>query len=427
MKTLAKYLLLGGVVSLYFFSFSFTFLPEQVNTKLIFAVLGVLVCGYRTTLLREIKINKKLLYSGIIAIVFTVIGFVSMDINNSSDFSYATYVVSFLVWLFAGYFVVFCLNQGHRKVDFILLTYYLVGVCVIQCFLTLTIDNSLLFKLIVDRYIEQGQVFLNDVNRLYGIGASLDNAGVRFSIVLLMLSAVLMDKSVQQNTFLVFLLFLSFVVILVVGSIISRTTSVGGLLALIYLVLGSGILRLIINSKVIKLYLIVISSILVVGFAASYLYKTNEVFNDYFRFAFEGFFNWVEKGKWYTSSTDRLNSVMWIWPESTDIKTWLIGKATFDDWSAVGTDIGYCRFVFYNGLFGLVTFSLFFVYNAWACHRLMRGYALFFCFLLSLSFLIWLKVATDLFIIYALFYNLALTPYQKAEAKKHGERKLAVS
>lgn len=427
MKSIIKHLFLGIVVSLYFFSFSFTFLPELINTKLIFAVLGILVWGYRSVQQGEVKGNKLILYAAIIAVVFSLLGFISMDINYSSDSSYATYIISFLVWIFAGYFVVFCLNQGHKKVDFNLLTYYLVAVCVTQCCIALVIDNNLVVKIIVDKYIEQGQSFLNNVNRLYGVGASLDNAGVRFSIVLLMLSATLLNKAVQQNILLVFSLFFSFIIILVVGSVISRTTSIGGLLALTYLLVGSGFFRLILSSKVIRLYIVIIFSILIVILVASYLYNTNAIFNDYLRFAFEGFFNWVEKGKWSTSSTDRLNSVMWIWPDASDMRTWLIGRATFDNWHAVGTDIGYCRFIFYSGLLGLITFSLFFVYNAWACNRLMFGYTLFFCFLLSLSFIIWLKVATDLFIVYALFYNLALTPYQKGEVHGNVEEKLAIS
>lgn len=65
------------------------------------------------------------------------------------------------------------------------------------------------------------------------------------------------------------------------------------------------------------------------------------------------------KGVWYTDSTERLNQAMWIWPADNDTKTWLIGKAVFSDWGAVGTDIGYCRFVFYCGLTGLCTFILF--------------------------------------------------------------------
>src|SRR5699024_4932136 len=103
----------------------------------------------------------------------------------------------------------------------------------------------------------------------------------------------------------------------------------------------------------------IVSVTLILVLVAVYFYQNDLEVREQLRFAFEGFFNWVEEGKWYTGSTDRLNSVMWIWPESSDVKTWLIGKATFDNWHAVGTDIGYCRFVFYSGLLGLITFSVF--------------------------------------------------------------------
>ncbi|MBL1407272.1 hypothetical protein [Sphingobacterium faecale] len=404
---LIKYISLATIVSLYFFSFGFTFLPEQINTKLIFAVLGVCWWGIESVQKRSLDIEHKLIGAICFAIVFSAIGFFSMDYNNSTDSSYATYIISFSVWMFAAYFVINCLKQGHDKVDFNLLAYYLIVVCVMQCVFALIIDTVPIVKSMVDRYIEQDQVFLNRIERLYGIGASLDNAGVRFSIVLLMLAAVLINNwKVQKNTVVLLLLLTAFIIIFTIGSIISRTTSVGGGLAIMYLFLGTGIWRFLIKRSLVKLYLLFFLCLIVLLSLAAYFYQTSDVFYDYMRFAFEGFFNWSEKGEWKTASTDRLNSVMWIWPEPNDYKTWLIGKATFDNWHAVGTDIGYCRFVFYNGLLGLVTFSLFFVYNAWACSTLLPGYTLFFVLLLVLSFVIWLKVATDLFLIYALFYCL---------------------
>ncbi|TDQ77993.1 hypothetical protein CLV99_1969 [Sphingobacterium yanglingense] len=404
---LIKYAVLGMLVSMYFFSFGFTFLPEQVNTKLIFAVFGASFWVFNSIRGGSIEINRKLLGAICFAVVFSAVGFFSMDYNYSTDSSYATYIVSFSVWMFAGYFVINCLKLGHKEVGFDLLAYYLIAVCVAQCMLALVIDNVPVVKSVVDQYIEQGQGFLNNIERLYGIGASLDNAGVRFSIVLLMLVAVLINSwKVQKNTLLLFLLLISFIIIFTVGSIIARTTSVGGTLAIVYLFLGTGVWRFFLKRELLKLYLVFFLCLLFVLLLATYFYKTNPVFYDYMRFAFEGFFNWVEKGEWKTTSTDRLNSVMWIWPDPNDNKTWLIGKATFDNWHAVGTDIGYCRFVFYNGLLGLSIFSLFFVYNAWACSKLLPGYELFFAFLLLLSFVIWLKVATDLFLVYALFYCL---------------------
>src|SRR5690606_26414264 len=96
--------------------------------------------------------------------------------------------------------------------------------------------------------------------------------------------------------------------------------------------------------------------------------------------------------------------VMWIWPHKDDIQTWIIGKGLFSNWEDVGTDIGYCRFVFYNGLIGLSIFSIFFIANACFCSVYFPKYRMLFILLLILGFVIWIKVSTDLFIIYALFY-----------------------
>lgn len=56
-----------------------------------------------------------------------------------------------------------------------------------------------------------------------------------------------------------------------------------------------------------------------------YLYNNDPFFYKNIRFAFEAFFNWVETGELRTDSTDKLNTMMWVWPE--DVKSWIIGTA----------------------------------------------------------------------------------------------------
>lgn len=87
------------------------------------------------------------------------------------------------------------------------------------------------------------------------------------------------------------------------------------------------------------------------------------------------------------------------------VKSWIIGTGLFANF-VYSTDIGYCRFILYCGLIGFGTFVLFFVYNACVFAWKFPSFRLFSFVLLSLSFIIWMKVATDLFFIYALFYCL---------------------
>lgn len=395
------YIILGVSVSFFLFPIAFTFLPS-LNTKMVLAVLGVMFAGMNWLTVREIKISKGFLLSVILALLFSFICYYSTDINKTTDYAYASYILSFAVWYFGAYAICSMIKIVHGKVDFKLVTYYVTAVCVFQCAAALMIDNIPSFKQFVDSYVSQGQEFFDEVERLYGIGAALDPAGVRFTIVLLMITAVLNnDEKVRNNAWSISLLLISFFFIAIIGNAISRTTILGLGASLGYLLFGSSVFRKAIKQYSGKLSLLFGLFLAVAIGISIYLYNTNIEFYDQMRFAFEGFFNYVEKGEWRTDSTDKLNREMWVWPE--DQKTWLIGSGLFDNF-VYGTDIGYCRFILYCGLIGFSVFALLFVVNALVFMKRHPEYWMFFLILLVLTFIIWFKVATDIFFIYAVFY-----------------------
>src|SRR5690606_33378832 len=245
-----------------------------------------------------------------------------------------------------------------------------------------------------DSYVSQGQEFFDEVERLYGIGAALDPAGVRFTIVLLMITAVLNnDEKVRNNAWSISLLLISFFFIAIIGNAISRTTILGLGASLGYLLFGSSVFRKAIKQYSGKLSLWFGLFLAVAIGISIYLYNTNIEFYDQMRFAFEGFFTYVEKGAWSTDSTDKLNREMWVCLE--DQMTWLIGSGLFDNF-VYGTDIGYCRFILYSGLIGFSVFALLFVVNALVFMKRHPEYWMFFLILLVLTFIIWFKVATDI-------------------------------
>ena len=395
------YIILGVSVSFFLFPIAFTFLPS-LNTKMVLAVLGVMFAGMNWLIVREIKISKGFLLSVILALLFSFICYYSTDINKTTDYAYASYILSFAVWYFGAYAICSMIKIVHGKVDFKLVTYYVTAVCVFQCAAALMIDNIPSFKQFVDSYVSQGQEFFDEVERLYGIGAALDPAGVRFTIVLLMITAVLNnDEKVRNNAWSISLLLISFFFIAIIGNAISRTTILGLGASLGYLLFGSSVFRKAIKQYSGKLSLLFGLFLAVAIGISIYLYNTNIEFYDQMRFAFEGFFNYFEKGEWRTDSTDKLNREMWVWPE--DQKTWLIGSGLFDNF-VYGTDIGYCRFILYCGLIGFSVFALLFVVNALVFMKRHPEYWMFFLILLVLTFIIWFKVATDIFFIYAVFY-----------------------
>ncbi|AQW92601.1 hypothetical protein HZP42_13460 [Elizabethkingia anophelis] len=398
------YLVVGIITSFYFFPISFTFLPSSVNTKMILAVIGIVLAGYRSIKEENINIPRQLLLAIGIAIIFSLICFISTDINYTNDYSYAGYIVSFFVWLGGAYTVCDVIRYVHGQVDFKIITLYLAGVCVTQCILAMMIDSIPAFRILVNTFVSQGQEFLDDVGRLYGIGASLDPAGVRFSLVLVMIAGLLAnDKEIRQNNIAIALLLIAFFTISIVGNIISRTTIIGMACGIAYFVISSGLFRLLVRYDSIKLGILFGLLLLTAVVVSVYLYNSNDAFYGYMRFAFEGFFNWAEKGEWSTSSTDKLNREMWIWPE--DQRTWLIGSGLFDNF-VYDTDIGYCRFILYCGLIGFSVFAFLFIYLGAAFALKEPKYRLMFLIFMLLTFVFWFKVATDIFFIYALFFCL---------------------
>ena len=151
--------------------------------------------------------------------------------------------------------VCYVIRAFHGKATLNLLIAYSAFVCVSQCILAILIDRFSAFRALVDTYISQGQEFFQEVGRLYGIGAALDPAGVRFSIVLLLIVYLLCeDEGVKQVRWKTFACLFAFFVIAVIGNMISRTTSVGLFLGIVYLICSTGIFRLVIKGRYIRLY-----------------------------------------------------------------------------------------------------------------------------------------------------------------------------
>ena len=158
-----------------------------------------------------------------------------------------------------------------------------------------------------------------------------------------------------------------------------------------------------------------------------YFYNTSTSVHDNIRFGFEGFFSLVEKGHWETHSNNILKN-MYDLPETT--KTWLIGDGYFDDAIAVdpyylgyawkgfyhGTDVGYLRFIFYGGVFFMLMFVIYMLRVALVCMGRFKDYRLLFFALLILNYLVWLKVSSDLFPVFAIFLCITANDMDQADA-----------
>lgn len=409
-------LVLTAITSLYFFPIEFTFLPG-VNTKMMLAALGLVMLGLRMSRRGDATIDKDFSTLSLWALGVSLAGFAAVVYNNTYDYTYATYVISMWVWCGGAYTVVSLIRALHGKASVVLVGNYLVAVCVMQCVLAMIISSNPSFEQLVNRYVA-GLGFvdletLNEAKRLYGIGASLDVAGTRFAAVLALIAYMMTHIDLEKNKWGLWLYVASIFIIGAIGNMISRTTTIGVVVCLAYLVYEV-LFRMRDEASRKKLISIFIGGT-VLGLGISvFLYQTDAEVRENFRFAFEGFFSLAETGKWNVHSNEILKD-MFVLPDS--FKTWVIGDGYMENpyhldpyyigpkWGGyyMATDVGYLRFIFYFGVIGLGIFCGYFIkLGQILMNRFKREHLIFFI-LVSLNFVFWLKVSTDIFVFYALF------------------------
>lgn len=412
MLRLFAIILTGIITSFYFFPFEFKFLPG-VNTKMVMAGISLVILGVQLARKGRSLIDTDFFFLSLLAMGVSLTGLFAVSFNETSDYTYVSYIISMWVWLGGAYVVINCIKWVHGRVSVEMVANYLIGVCVVQCAIAMLIDAYEPVEDFVNTYVagfdwvELEQ--LKEGGRLYGIGATLDVSGLRFSAVLVMIAYLCTRFEVKANNIRIVLYLIAFCVITIVGNMLARTTLVGvGLSVICWLFFfkKEGYNKTFVRWLVVIIVLAVILSI--------YLYNTDTTFRSNIRFAFEGFFSLWEKGEWIMGSNERLKN-MYIWPDN--FKTWLIGDGYIENpynrepyyigpnfgGYYMATDVGYCRFIFYFGLIGLALFMTFFVKATQVCMRRFVEYRFLFLLLLSVNFICWFKVATDIFLVFALF------------------------
>ena len=404
-------ILTGILTSFYFFPFEFTFLPGA-NTKMIMAGLGLVILVVNMARGQRSTIDKNFFQLTLCAIIVSIAGLTSIILNNTYDYSYATYIVSMWVWLGGAYTLIQVMKRVHSSVSVVLVANYLIAVCVAQCVIAFSMDQCAPLKQFVDGFLAGGGYKGKVDGRLYGIGAALDVAGMRFAAVLTIIMSLCMQLKPTDSKKM-WLYIISFCIIVVIGNMIGRTTTVGAGIAMCYVLLctmcgGNNKTTLGIFWKYMFTVVIILLPVVV------YLYNTNVSVHNNIQFAFEGFFSLWEKGEWQTNSNSILLN-MFRFPDN--IKTWLIGDGYMENPIALdpyfideltggyykGTDVGYCRFLFYFGLIGLCAF-MYFMYRAMQiCWDRFESYRIMFVLIFALNCIVWIKVSSDLFLVFALF------------------------
>lgn len=386
---------------------------------MILAILGLMVFPLEYLKGNIPGFGKSFLKISLWALGVSFFSYFSMTINSTPDDSYLGYIISMWVWLFAAFFCVSIMRKVHGEVSVETIGYYLVAVALLQCTLGLLINHFSFLKALVDAFIT-GEKYMGVgvENRLYGIGCALDVGGGRLGAILIILVYLILQSLKREKAWWVFAGLLgAFFYILVIENMMGRTTTIGAIIAIAYLIFSLCFNRGIKASTICSflstaVLVITIGIIICVG-----LYNTNLEIQKLLRFGFEAFFNYFQTGKFETNSTNMLSEGL-VFPNN--FKTWIIGDGYMASGSNdpyyigpadygfyMNTDAGYSRFIFYFGLIGLLTFMLFFVRVCRECLRKNKNTGLLFILLLVLNFSIWVKVSTDIFVIFAPFLCLA--------------------
>lgn len=399
----------GILMSLFYFPFEFTFLPG-INTKMLLAVVGLGLMGLTFARRQTFTFPRDMLILVLIACCVSVVAYFSQTIHHTPDSTYVTYIFSFFTWFCAAFTVCSCIKAVHGRIDVVLIVHYLAVVAVCQCAVTMWISYDPAFQRFVDSYVAQDQTLLHELDRLYGIGSSLDVAGLRYALILVALGAVLGSGRLSAGW--TYFDIGAFLVITVIGNMVARTALVGTAVGLGWIVISAFLPGEKRRTSLLPWLLF----ILVVSIACTLLYQFNPQFRYLFRFAFEGFFSLVEKGEWQIDSTDHL-ATMVVYPET--LHTWILGDGYFensrndinylgdatDQGFYMGTDIGYLRFIFYFGVPGMLLMVAVIAWSALMCIRRFPEDKIVFLLALAVGLTVWFKVSTDTFLFFALFLS----------------------
>lgn len=406
--------------SFYIFPFEFVFLPG-INTKMAMSAFGALILAYDFAKKRSIDLNKDMIAVVILALLISLTSLLSMTYNNTVDPSFLTYPVSMLVWLGGAYFLIRCIDTLDTYSSTAKICNYIIAVCTIQCIIAYIASLIPAVKAFIDSFLGGDEAFMGKAEgRLYGIGASLDPSGLRFSAALAMIAFIGCNYFEKLSKAVSMLYIVAFVIISVIGNMIARSTTIGLAVSLSY-ILTYSLLPTINKERNFGFVKLLILCLLILVPICIVLYQTDYSFRSNLRFGFEGFFSLFEKGYWQTNSTDILTENMIVFPET--LKTWIIGDGyganpynidqnyIGEDFHGfyMGTDVGYLRFIFYFGIIGMFLLIAYICKVAHTCIKAFPGFTWMFLMILGVNLIGWFKVSTDIFVVFAPFLCLCLT------------------
>lgn len=410
------------VTSCFIFPFFPTFMPT-INTKMVLAAVGLFLLGYNWARSKDAMINRQVFIMTLYALLVGLISLISETYNETGGNAYVTFFVSMWVWISAAYTVSQMIKWINKEVTVQLFFNYVILVCVLQCIIAITKEYYSPLKIFVDNLVS-GEGFMGKASgRLYGIGAALDVAGLRFSAILVIITYLCINLKESERKLSLGWYLVAYFIIAIFGNMISRSTTIGLLISISYVIYAI-LFKPSQKDNVLGFSKYFLGMLCIVCPISILMYYLDDTFHTSIRFAFEGFFNWWEYGEYKNKSNSMLLGMI-VWPDNW--KTWILGDGYIFRPDLVdpyyqgplyegfykGTDIGYCLFVFYFGLIGLASMIAYIVRAAFCCIERFPMYKGMFLMLLAINLIGWCKVSTDIFPVFAPFLIIPAITVQK--------------
>ncbi len=334
--------MLFAVVFLFIYNICFSFIPGTIRTRLIISVIGLLWFLKNKIPRPGVKIISGILACIFIAIIFSLI-------NRYFDYWFFQYLVLNLLYVFGAFFIAKTLvrNRNISINDFLNLILVCILVHNIISLAALGISPLQTAMYYVQKLsnLELVQGMMVSKTRAVGLGDGNFFHGGAISGIGLILSLYLGKTGRISSTKCI----LSFLIILVSGMFIARTT-ICGFAGLYLLFNGPARDRRRLLSITLKLF--------IVGAAAMALFVVYASQYMNLGWAFEFVFAYLEKGELETASSNQLLT-MYVLPDT--LTSLFIGDSRMlnpDGSYYMHSDAGFIRHLFYWGVLGSLAYWL---------------------------------------------------------------------
>lgn len=315
---------------------------------------------------KDIFISKSFVRYLIAFAAIILISVLTITINGTNDIEFIKYPLSLIFILLAGYFLHFIIRETYGKINSTIVLNYIVAAVLAQVtiaaisFLNPSVSIALQSIQNINDF-DAAKLVDTAGYRLNGFGSNFFGAGLINGFALLSI-AVLVKQSNNSSRHILYLSF-AFIAILGLGSMMARTTLVGGAMSLFFLLIPVSV----INKRIVKIRAkffayIVLLPVSVILFMVTVFPDFADSLQNVASFGFEMFFSYSETGDLSTASTDLLEE-MYVLPDNP--KTYIIGDAHFyirpgDPGNGYykNTDVGYLRLIYYFGITGTLIYFL---------------------------------------------------------------------